>query len=209
MSTCQYCHKELVNANAYEDGLYAILGSWLCDATCIKWYKFNSNLQKPGEQFGMMHLHSYNQQHPEVKTVQVGDDLETASFCMAVEEREDFFMDLIIVGEEGEPVRCDQELEKVWTRSATDVLKQINSRSQIVEFNRSLSDNNITVFRSPLVDSRFVERNKVWENWAEATFRVTSCRKTSYPINGEELVYCVELCDGTPICRVKEYPECQ
>lgn len=209
MTTCQYCHKELVNSNAYEDGLYSIIGMWLKEATCIDWYKFNSSLRKPDEQFGMMFLHSYNQRNKSQKVVQVGEDLETASFCLAITETEELVMDLFVVQEQGEPVRCDQGLERVWSRSASDVLKQVNSRVDIVEFNRLLSDNQIRIATSPLVDVRIVEREKNWEYWSEASFQLTSCRKTSYPISGEELVYCVELCDGTPICKAKEFPECQ
>jgi len=208
MRTCEFCHKELVNANAYEDGLYSIIGQWLCEATCIDWFKFNPNIQKPEVQYGMMMINNYTTRNKDTMVRQIGEDLETANFCLAIEETEEFTLDLHVLQEQGDPVRCDQDMTKEWNRSASDVLKQISSRVDITEFNKLLEDNGIRISPTNLIQVSLEERKKVWENWAEASFEVVSCRKTSYPLDGDELVYCVELCDGTPICRAKEFPDC-
>lgn len=209
MSICQYCHKELVNANAYEDGLYSIIGAWLCEVTCIEWYRFHTNMKLPvGKQIGMIFIKDYYSKYQSSSTRQVGADIDTASFCLAVEETEMMTVDLHVIQEQGEPVRCDQTLASVWTRSASDVIKQINSLVISNDFNKSLKNNEIVISKTNKVDVSLNERNEVWEYWAEASFPVTSCRKTSYPLDGDELVYCVELCDGTPICRAKEHPDC-
>lgn len=206
-NTCQYCHKELTNANAYEDGLYQIIGKWLCDSTCIPWYRYNSNLHLGDQQYGMMFLHTYSPSQRTHRAVQVGEG-ENENFCIAIEETEDFFMDLMIVREQGEPIRCEQPLADAVHRSASDLLKNINSIVGITEFTRDLRNNDIVIQPANRIENRIVMRDKVGEYLCEATFAVRSCRKTSYPVAGDELAYCFITCDGEPFCQAREYPDC-
>ena len=205
---CEYCHKELVSATAYEDALYAIIGQWLCEHTCMPWYRFHPDYAAPEEQYGMIFISNYSIRHTSQETRQIGTDLSTANFCIAIDETEQFDLDLHVFKEAGEPIKCDQKsLTNNVQRSAVDLLKLVNNKLAVPDFTTPLQKVGINIECTDGINVKTNLRNKVWEYWAESNHRVTNCRKTSYPINGDELVYCVELCDGTPICKAKECRE--
>jgi len=206
---CQYCHKELVSPTAYEDGLYSIFGKFLCEYTCFDWFIFHPNFKPPiGKMYGMIYINNYVLSERKQELRQVGDDSNTAQFCLAFTEREEFDLDLHVFNEVGEPVQCLQSMEiSQNARSGSDVLKDLNTRFMVSDYNQPLKDMGITVNSTSGISKKINEKNKVWHYWCESNHEVRSCRKTSFPVNGENLVYCVETCDGTPLCKV-EFPEC-
>lgn len=157
----------------------------------------------------MIFLHSSTQTNKDQKVVEFSiDGSEESSNCLVVDQKEVLMMDLIVCKEDGEFVRCDQSTLRKQSTSSSDILKKVNVLCDIVEFTQLLVDNNIRIAEAEMIDTRVVERKKVPEYWSEATFKVTICRTTSYAIDGDQLTYCIQLCDGTPICQAKEYPDC-
>lgn len=205
---CEYCHKQLVNENAYEDGLYRMIGTFLCNKTCIPWFRFHPEFVAPKDtMYGMIHIGHYvsSQSSATLRDVEEADG--TLSHCLALEEQETFMLDLHVFRELGEPVRLDQDQTPATVhKSAADILKMVNTYFTKQEFYEELRDQDLTVQRGKEIITTINHRNNRWEHWAEARHTVQSCRRTSYPIDGGELAYCVVTCDGKPLCL--EDPVC-
>lgn len=212
MSICKYCNKNLVSENAFEDGIYRILIGWLNSITCIKWYRYYPEFRRPNEQdgttdeqYGMVFIPRYrpmlgtNTSAIDHIEVNIDGEIQTRP-CITIDETEEFDLDLYVYRESGEAVRTDQTESSNQGLSSADVLKQVNILIGVNEFNRALSTADIKLNRADNIDVIVEKRESIWEWQSAATFTGTICRQVSFPIASEELIYCVETCDGQPVC---------
>lgn len=218
---CQHCKRSRLTQNAFEDGIYSILIAWLNSVTCINWYRYYPEYRRPDgeledeirdEQYGMLFIPRYRPvlatNSPEVERVEINQGGETEyGYCLNINETEEFDLDLYVYREGGEKVRTDQSGENQTGLSASDVLKQVNILIPAKEFNESLSTAGIKLNRTANIDVIVEKRESIWEWQAAASFTGQICRQVSFPVSGEKLIYCVETCDGKPVCIQKQCEE--
>ncbi len=215
MTTCKFCSKEQVSRTAYEDGLYNIIVEWLCERTCLKWYRLPIDFRRPDqdddEQYGMIDItdHRPNRGSYRQNLVDREDEEGNVTTCVQVEKNKGITIELSVFREAGEKINCDQEPEdKQWVRSAVDILEQVNDIVGFDEFTHTLTTSGITIKRTDSINPDVREISEIYERFAVARFTADVCYTTSYQLNGDEQTYCVELCDGTPLC-VAEKTKCE
>ena len=203
---CQYCKKELVSESAYEDAIYSRIIQWLNKYTCITWIRYSPDFKRPGDsdqQYGMVFIPEYRLRKgsSDYEINQIDDGNGGFAYCMTVNETESFTLDLHVLREAGAKARESQpDSSPTLNRSASDVLKQINAMLGVPEFTGDLATFGINLSRADSITVTTNQRENVWEWWAESSFEGTICKQTSYPIGPETLVYCVEDCNGKPLC---------
>lgn len=219
MPVCKQCKKELTTPTAFEDGIYSILISWLNSVTCINWYRLYPDYERPknengsiDEQYGMIFISAYEPIQGSLSSELHSFDFDTGTeierrHCIIFNETENLTIELNVYRESGEAVRALQPVDDNGGVSPANTLKQVNTFLASSEFTQALSTANIKMHRSANISVQVNKIQSIYEWSATAEFTARVCRQVAYPVADDLLIFCVETCDGTPVCITNECEE--